>query len=49
MFEGTRYDAGSKLGFLQATVEFALANPEFGPSFRRYLGELARRRFKPLA
>jgi UTP--glucose-1-phosphate uridylyltransferase len=41
LFEGTRYDAGNKLGFLQATVEFALANPEFGPPFRRYLRELA--------
>ena len=34
LFEGTRYDAGNKLGFLQATVEFALANPELGPPFR---------------
>jgi UTP--glucose-1-phosphate uridylyltransferase len=36
-FEGTRYDAGNKLGFLQATVEYALANPELGPAFRAYL------------
>jgi len=47
LFEGARYDAGNKLGFLQATVEFALANPEFGPSFHRYLRELAKRQFKP--
>jgi UTP--glucose-1-phosphate uridylyltransferase len=43
LFEGTRYDAGHKLGFLQATVEFALANPELGAPFRRYLRELLRR------
>src|SRR5512137_2009514 len=49
LFEGTRYDAGNKLGFLQATVEFALANPELGPAFRRYLRELARRQLKPRA
>jgi len=39
-FEGTRYDAGSKLGFLKATVEFALRDPELGRSFRSYLEEL---------
>ena len=42
LFEGKRYDAGNKLGFLQATVEYALANPELGPPFRRYLRELLR-------
>jgi UTP--glucose-1-phosphate uridylyltransferase len=36
-FEGTRYDAGDKLGFLKATVEFALRNAELGPAFREYL------------
>lgn len=35
--EGTRYDAGDKLGFLMATVEYALKNPELGKPFRRYL------------
>jgi UTP--glucose-1-phosphate uridylyltransferase len=44
LFEGTRYDAGNKLGFLQATVEYALANPELGPPFRRYLRGLLQRR-----
>jgi UTP--glucose-1-phosphate uridylyltransferase len=39
-FEGTRYDAGDKLGFLKATVEFGLKNPEFGGSFRDYLRKL---------
>jgi len=42
LFEGTRYDAGDKLGFLQATVEYALKNPELGPPFRKYLRSLLR-------
>jgi UTP--glucose-1-phosphate uridylyltransferase len=37
LFSGKRHDAGSKLGFLEATVEFALKNPEVGPAFRTYL------------
>jgi len=36
-FTGIRYDAGDKLGFLQATVEYALRNEELGDRFRRYL------------
>jgi UTP--glucose-1-phosphate uridylyltransferase len=36
-FEGTRYDAGDKLGFLQATVEFALRRHDLGGPFREYL------------
>lgn len=36
-FEGTRYDCGNKLGFLQATVEFALRHPEVRNGFKRYL------------
>jgi UTP--glucose-1-phosphate uridylyltransferase len=39
-FEGTRYDAGDKLGFLKATVEFGLKNTEFGSEFRSYLQKL---------
>jgi UTP--glucose-1-phosphate uridylyltransferase len=39
-FEGTRYDAGDKLGFLKATVEFALARPDLGRQFRAYLKSL---------
>ena len=39
-FEGTRYDAGDKLGFLKATVEFGLKNAEFGSEFRSYLQKL---------
>ena len=37
LFKGRRYDAGDKLGFLQATVQFALKRPELGKQFRRYL------------
>jgi len=39
-FTGTRYDTGNKLGFLQATVEFALRRGEFGEAFRDYLRNL---------
>jgi UTP--glucose-1-phosphate uridylyltransferase len=39
-FEGKRYDAGDKLGFLKATVEFALARPDLGAQFRAYLKSL---------
>ena len=35
-----RYDVGEKLGFLQATVEFALMRPELAPDFRDYLFNL---------
>jgi len=38
--KGQRYDAGDKLGFLKATVEFGLKNPEMGSTFRRYLKSL---------
>ncbi|MBI5137880.1 MAG: UTP--glucose-1-phosphate uridylyltransferase GalU [Nitrospirae bacterium] len=34
---GDRYDAGSKIGFLKATVALALDSPELGPEFRSYL------------
>jgi UTP--glucose-1-phosphate uridylyltransferase len=37
LFEGTRYDAGDKLGFLKATVEFALKRDDLGKPFREYL------------
>ncbi|OGW35302.1 MAG: UTP--glucose-1-phosphate uridylyltransferase [Nitrospirae bacterium GWD2_57_9] len=39
-FKGIRHDAGDKLGFLKATVEFGLKNPEFGAEFRNYLQKL---------
>jgi len=40
MIEGTRYDAGDKLGFLKATVEFALKRADLGDAFRAYLKQL---------
>lgn len=39
-YKGVRYDCGSKEGFLQATVELALAHPEVGGEFRDYLKSL---------
>jgi UTP--glucose-1-phosphate uridylyltransferase len=39
-FEGTRYDAGDKLGFLKATVEYALRRDDLGGPFREYLKSL---------
>lgn len=36
-FEGRRFDAGDKLGFLKATVEFALKRHDLGEEFRAYL------------
>jgi UTP--glucose-1-phosphate uridylyltransferase len=41
VFEGTRYDAGDKLGFLKATVDFALGNSELSGEFKRYLLDTA--------
>jgi UTP--glucose-1-phosphate uridylyltransferase len=40
--QGQRHDAGDKLGFLIATVEFALKNPSLGPSFSDYLQQRLR-------
>ncbi len=39
-FEGKRHDAGDKLGFLKATVEFALKRPDMGKQFAEYLRSL---------
>lgn len=36
-FEGTRYDCGSKLGYLEATVAYGLKHPETGAAFRELL------------
>jgi UTP--glucose-1-phosphate uridylyltransferase len=36
-YEGVRYDCGSKLGYLKATVEFAMRHAETGEEFRKYL------------
>jgi UTP--glucose-1-phosphate uridylyltransferase len=37
VFEGTRYDAGEKLGYLKATVDYALQNERLGDDFAEYL------------
>jgi len=39
-YEGTRYDCGSKLGYLQATIEFGRRHPEVGADFTNYLKHL---------
>ncbi len=39
-FEGKRYDCGSKLGYLEATVEFGLKHPQLGDRFAKYLRTL---------
>ena len=36
-YEGIRYDTGDKLGYLKATVEYALRNEELGTTFKEYL------------
>lgn len=38
--EGIRYDTGDKLGFLKATIDFALKRPDLGPALRKYLEKL---------
>jgi UTP--glucose-1-phosphate uridylyltransferase len=40
VFEGRRYDAGEKLGYLKATVDYALRHPKLGAEFREYLESL---------
>jgi len=40
-FEGTRYDCGSKLGYLKANVEYGLKHPELADDFRKYLTGLS--------
>lgn len=39
VFEGKRYDAGEKLGYLKATLDYALKHPELGEEFRAYLND----------
>ena len=39
-YQGTRYDCGSKLGYLQATIEFGRRHPEVGADFSNYLKHL---------
>ncbi len=40
VIEGKRYDCGSKLGYLEATIGYGLKHPEFGAEFRSYLKQL---------
>jgi UTP--glucose-1-phosphate uridylyltransferase len=40
-FQGRRYDCGSKLGYLQATVNYALKHPELASDFRAFLGSIS--------
>ena len=42
-FKARRYDAGDKLGFLQANIEIALDHPELGPQLQQYLRRLVQR------
>jgi UTP--glucose-1-phosphate uridylyltransferase len=39
-FEGVRYDAGTTMGWLHATVEIALQRPDLGKDFREHLRTL---------
>jgi UTP--glucose-1-phosphate uridylyltransferase len=39
-FFGDRYDAGDKLGYLQANISFGLKHPELGPKLKRYLKKM---------
>lgn len=45
-FEGIRYDVGDKLGFLKATVEYALRRDDLGPEFAEYLQQLDINQFR---
>jgi UTP--glucose-1-phosphate uridylyltransferase len=38
--EGKRYDTGDRLGFLKATVDYALKRPDLGPELRKYLRKI---------
>ena len=40
-FEGRRYDCGSKIGYLEATVDFALKHDEVAADFRDYLARVS--------
>ena len=44
---GHRYDCGSKLGYLEATIEYGLRHPELGAEFKRFLLERANESFEP--
>lgn len=46
-FDGTRYDCGSKLGYLKANVEYGLKHPELADDFHKYLTGLSASLLKP--
>nr|WP_288697297.1 UTP--glucose-1-phosphate uridylyltransferase GalU [uncultured Allisonella sp.] len=41
-FKGKRYDTGNKLGFLKATIEYALRRNDLGPAFKEYLSNVVK-------
>ena len=43
LFKGKRYDAGDKVGYLKATIDFALKNPQVSEQFKEYLVEVVSR------
>ncbi len=43
-FLGDRYDAGDKLGYLQANISFALKHPQLGPKLKRFLKKMSLRK-----
>ena len=45
-FEGRRFDCGSKLGYLEATVEFGLKHENLGDQFANYLARLVANRLR---
>ena len=47
-FEGRRYDAGDKLGYLRAIVDFALEHPVLGDPFRQHLQAICARKVQPM-
>ena len=42
LFKGKRYDAGAKLGYLKATIDFAIKNPELSVEFKRHILSVAK-------
>jgi UTP--glucose-1-phosphate uridylyltransferase len=43
LFEGKRYDAGDKLGYLKATIDFAIRNPELSGEFKKHILKVAKK------
>jgi UTP--glucose-1-phosphate uridylyltransferase len=46
-FKGTRYDCGSKLGYLKATIAYGLNHPEVGAEFAKHLQQIVEGRPRP--